>query len=193
MLFCITSYVGLLTFTARAKPSLFSSLISESLLYLLISLSTSSISEKAASMLLSAVFESAATATTLANVPITSRIPLSFLAGDCHLRKDFTLSLVENAATRGLPTTRILDLHPKRAEAGIARMRLDRFFLYTGAEPHLVRGAAGDRLGGRQGRRRAIPVPGRGAGRCGRWETVAAKSRFKPITNASSPSATSKG
>ena len=54
-----------------------------------------------------------------------SRVPLSFLAGDCALRKDFTISLVEHAGTRGLPTTRVLDLRPKRPEAGIARMLLE--------------------------------------------------------------------
>jgi outer membrane lipoprotein carrier protein len=54
-----------------------------------------------------------------------SRVPLSFLAGDCAMRKDFTISLVEHAGTRGLPTTRVLDLHPKRPEAGIARMLLE--------------------------------------------------------------------
>jgi outer membrane lipoprotein carrier protein len=54
-----------------------------------------------------------------------SRVPLSFLAGDCALRKDFSVGVVDNAATRGLPTTRILDLRPKRPEAGIARMLLE--------------------------------------------------------------------
>jgi len=54
-----------------------------------------------------------------------SRVPLSFLAGDCALRKEFSVTLVEHAGTRGLPTSRILDLRPKRPEAGIARMLLE--------------------------------------------------------------------
>ena len=54
-----------------------------------------------------------------------SRVPLSFLAGDCDLRKDFTVTLVEHAGTRGVTATRVLDLRPKRPEAGIARMLLE--------------------------------------------------------------------
>ena len=38
---------------------------------------------------------------------------------------DFDIALVENAGTRGLPSTRILDLKPKQPEAGIARMLLE--------------------------------------------------------------------
>src|SRR5512138_731005 len=34
----------------------------------------------------------------------TSRLPLAFLAGDCQLRKEFDVSLVENAATRAAGT-----------------------------------------------------------------------------------------
>jgi outer membrane lipoprotein carrier protein len=56
---------------------------------------------------------------------MTSRLPLSFLAGSCDLAKDFDIALVEHAGTRVLPTTRILDLKPKRPEAGIARMLLE--------------------------------------------------------------------
>lgn len=56
---------------------------------------------------------------------LTSRVPMSFLAGDCTLRRDFEISLVENAATRSDPRIRILDLRPKRPEAGIARMFLE--------------------------------------------------------------------
>jgi outer membrane lipoprotein carrier protein len=56
---------------------------------------------------------------------IPSRLPLSFLAGDCALRKEFTVSLVEHAATQGSAPTRILDLRPKHPEAGIARMLLE--------------------------------------------------------------------
>jgi outer membrane lipoprotein carrier protein len=55
---------------------------------------------------------------------LNARLPLAFLAGDCHLRKEFDVTLVENAATRA-GTTRILDLRPKRPEAGIARMLLE--------------------------------------------------------------------
>jgi outer membrane lipoprotein carrier protein len=56
---------------------------------------------------------------------LTSRLPLSFLAGNCVLSTDFDIALVEHAGTRGLPTTRILDLKPKRPEAGIVRMLLE--------------------------------------------------------------------
>lgn len=56
---------------------------------------------------------------------LTSRLPLSFLTGNCNLAADFDITLVENAGTRGLPTTRILDLKPKQPEAGIARMLLE--------------------------------------------------------------------
>jgi outer membrane lipoprotein carrier protein len=56
---------------------------------------------------------------------LTSRLPLSFLTGNCNLSTDFTIALVENAGTRGLPTTRVLDLKPKQPEAGIARMLLE--------------------------------------------------------------------
>ena len=56
---------------------------------------------------------------------LASRLPLSFLAGNCNLATDFDIALVENAATRGSPTTRILDLKPKRPEAGIVRMLLE--------------------------------------------------------------------
>lgn len=56
---------------------------------------------------------------------LASRLPLSFLTGNCNLATDFDIALVENASTRGLPTTRILDLTPKRPEAGIARMLLE--------------------------------------------------------------------
>jgi len=56
---------------------------------------------------------------------LASRLPLSFLAGNCILATDFDIALVEHAGTRGLPTTRILDLKPKRPEAGIVRMLLE--------------------------------------------------------------------
>jgi outer membrane lipoprotein carrier protein len=55
----------------------------------------------------------------------TSRVPLSFLAGECQLRREFTVAAVENAATRGSRSFIILDLKPKQPEAGIARMLLD--------------------------------------------------------------------
>ena len=54
-----------------------------------------------------------------------SRVPLSFLAGDCQLRREFTVSAVENAATRGSTRFMILDLMPKHPETGIARMLLE--------------------------------------------------------------------
>lgn len=54
----------------------------------------------------------------------SSRLPLAFLAGDCELRKEFEVSLVENAATRAAGTA-LLDLKPKQPEAGIARMLLE--------------------------------------------------------------------
>jgi outer membrane lipoprotein carrier protein len=56
---------------------------------------------------------------------LTSRLPLSFLTGNCNLATDFTVALVENAGTRGQPTTRVLDLKPKQSEAGISRMLLE--------------------------------------------------------------------
>jgi len=56
---------------------------------------------------------------------LTSRLPLSFLAGDCVLGKEFDIALVEHAGTRGSSSTRVLDLKPKRPEAGIARMLLE--------------------------------------------------------------------
>jgi outer membrane lipoprotein carrier protein len=55
----------------------------------------------------------------------TSRTPLSFLAGDCQLRRDFNFTTVEHAGTRASPASMILDLRPKQAEAGIARMLLE--------------------------------------------------------------------
>jgi outer membrane lipoprotein carrier protein len=56
---------------------------------------------------------------------LASRLPLSFLAGNCTLGTDFDIALVEHAGTRASPLTRILDLRPKRPEAGIARMLLE--------------------------------------------------------------------
>lgn len=55
----------------------------------------------------------------------TSRLPLAFLAGDCDIRREFAVSLVEHAGTRAQPTTKILDLKPKQPEAGVARMLLE--------------------------------------------------------------------
>lgn len=55
----------------------------------------------------------------------SSRLPLAFLAGDCQLRRDFVIAAVDNAATRGSTSFTILDLTPKRPEAGIARMLLE--------------------------------------------------------------------
>jgi outer membrane lipoprotein carrier protein len=54
-----------------------------------------------------------------------SRLPISILAGDCQLRKDFEISAVDNAATRGSGNFTILDLRPKHTEAGITRMLLE--------------------------------------------------------------------
>jgi outer membrane lipoprotein carrier protein len=55
----------------------------------------------------------------------SSRVPLSFLAGDCQLRREFSIDAVENAATRSSTTFMILDLKPKHSEAGIARILLE--------------------------------------------------------------------
>jgi outer membrane lipoprotein carrier protein len=60
-----------------------------------------------------------------------SRAPLSFLAGDCELRRDFEVTAVEHTGTTGAgvarasPPTRILDLRPKAADAGVARILLE--------------------------------------------------------------------
>jgi outer membrane lipoprotein carrier protein len=54
-----------------------------------------------------------------------SRLPISILAGDCQLRRDFDIKEVENAATRGSGSFMILDLRPKQPEAGITRMLLE--------------------------------------------------------------------
>jgi outer membrane lipoprotein carrier protein len=54
-----------------------------------------------------------------------SRLPLAFLAGDCQIRREFTATLVENAATRAQPSLKILDLTPRQPEAGVARMLLE--------------------------------------------------------------------
>lgn len=56
---------------------------------------------------------------------LASRVPLSFLAGDCQLRRDFAIAAVEHAATRGSTSFMILDLKPKHPEAGIARILLE--------------------------------------------------------------------
>ncbi len=56
---------------------------------------------------------------------LASRLPLSFLAGNCNLATDFDITLVENAGTHAAPTSRVLDLKPKRPEAGIVRMLLE--------------------------------------------------------------------
>ncbi|MBI4537809.1 MAG: outer membrane lipoprotein chaperone LolA [candidate division NC10 bacterium] len=54
----------------------------------------------------------------------SSRIPISFLAGDCDLKREFDISKVEHAGTRGSGAS-ILDLKPKRPEGGIARVLLE--------------------------------------------------------------------
>jgi outer membrane lipoprotein carrier protein len=55
----------------------------------------------------------------------SSRVPLSFLAGDCQLRREFSIAAVEHAATRASTSFMILDLKPKHPEAGIARILLE--------------------------------------------------------------------
>ncbi len=55
----------------------------------------------------------------------SSRVPLSFLAGDCNLRRDFSIAPLENAATRGGTNAAVLDLKPLHPEAGIARLLLE--------------------------------------------------------------------
>ena len=54
-----------------------------------------------------------------------SRLPISILAGDCQLRRDFEISEVDNAATRRSTNSMVLDLRPKRTEAGVTRMLLE--------------------------------------------------------------------
>ncbi len=54
-----------------------------------------------------------------------SRLPLSLLAGDCRLRREFRITLVEHAATRGSTRFAILDLRPKHPEGGVARLLLE--------------------------------------------------------------------
>lgn len=56
---------------------------------------------------------------------LASRMPLSFLAGDCQLRRDFEITAVQHAGTRASPGTMILDLRPKRADAAMARLLLE--------------------------------------------------------------------
>jgi outer membrane lipoprotein carrier protein len=55
---------------------------------------------------------------------LASRIPLSFLAGDCQLEREFAVGTVEHAGTRAA-AVKILDLKPKTAEAGLARLLLE--------------------------------------------------------------------
>jgi outer membrane lipoprotein carrier protein len=57
-----------------------------------------------------------------------SRLPLSFLAGDCRLGKEFQIALVEHAGTKASPATALLELKPRAAgegAAGIERMILE--------------------------------------------------------------------
>ncbi|MGE5849645.1 MAG: outer membrane lipoprotein chaperone LolA [Candidatus Methylomirabilota bacterium] len=54
-----------------------------------------------------------------------SRLPISILAGDCQVRRDFEISEIENSATRSTANFRLLDLRPKHPEAGITRMLLE--------------------------------------------------------------------
>ena len=54
----------------------------------------------------------------------TSRTPVAFLAGDCDLAREFSVSRVEHAGTRGSGAA-ILDLAPRRPDGGIARVLLE--------------------------------------------------------------------
>ncbi len=74
----------------------------------------------------------------------TSRMPLSFLAGDCQLRREFAITAVEHAGTRASTTARILDLKPLRAEAGIARVLLEVSLQTYTVEKTTVFDAAGN-------------------------------------------------
>jgi chaperone LolA len=73
-----------------------------------------------------------------------SRMPLSFLAGDCQLRREFAVSAVENAATRDATSFMILDLRPKHPEGGIARMLLEVSLQTYTVEKTTVFDAAGN-------------------------------------------------
>jgi len=59
------------------------------------------------------------------NEAFATRLPISILAGDCQLRRDFEIREIENAATRGSTSFRLLDLRPKHPEAGITRVLLE--------------------------------------------------------------------
>ncbi len=50
---------------------------------------------------------------------------MSFLAGDCQLRREFSIAILEHAGTQASPATTILDLKPLRDEAGVIRVLLD--------------------------------------------------------------------
>ncbi len=54
-----------------------------------------------------------------------SRLPISILAGDCQLRRDFEISEIEHAGTRGSTSFMLLDLRPKHPEPGITRILLE--------------------------------------------------------------------
>jgi outer membrane lipoprotein carrier protein len=56
---------------------------------------------------------------------LPSRLPLGFLAGDCQLSREFEVGTVEHAGTRAAAGVKLLDLRPKRPEAGIARLVLE--------------------------------------------------------------------
>ena len=74
----------------------------------------------------------------------SSRVPLSFLAGDCEIRREFTIAPVENAATRGTTSFMILDLRPTHPEAGIARVLLEVSLQSYTVEKTTVFDAAGN-------------------------------------------------
>ena len=74
----------------------------------------------------------------------SSRVPLSFLAGDCDLRRDFTIAPVENAAARASKNSLVLDLKPTHPETGIARLLLEVSLQSFTVEKTTVFDAAGN-------------------------------------------------
>jgi len=58
-------------------------------------------------------------------VDFASKLPMSFLAGDCQLRREFSIVTLEHAGTRTSPNTTILDLKPLRDEVGVTRVLLE--------------------------------------------------------------------
>ena len=56
---------------------------------------------------------------------LSSRLPMSFLAGDCQLRREFSIAALEHAGTRISTNTKVLDLKPLRSDAGVTRVLLE--------------------------------------------------------------------